>query len=387
MEQAIAKTGATQPKIPSFQIDTSKPLSAIDQLQGAINGISSTNALSEINKLAIGYQSLGDGKSMSLSFNVSTAEGKAKVEELTAKFKEAGGAVTAFKQESDGVVSANFYQTTQSASAALETLKAKFNSLSDADKLKDSWTGGTGMQAQINDLQSQVDKAKELESQAQKSKEALTGTKAEGNIQVTAETAQATAAITDVQAKLAEIKDKTVTVTVKTVESHFGGGMVGIAKFFHGGLLKFAAGGKLPGFSSYDNIMGRITGTGQPVALAGGEMVVNNERTKMFDGLLNFINFGNKSAVSKFKASLSNFPGFFDGGFILPQVPVLSYNSGGNVPVGGAANFVQNIVNQSTQSSLQPVNITIGNSTARIHADSANLTLFTQALQQHIRGS
>ncbi len=227
----------------------------------------------------------------------------------------------------------------------------------------------------------------ELDKQFDEINKKFSGKPIEQDIKAVAFVDQANLAIDSVKDKLTEIKDKTVTVTVKTLESHFGGGMVGIAKFFHGGLLKFAAGGKLPGFSSYDNIMGRITGTGQPVALAGGEMVVNNKRTKMFSDLLNFVNFGSESAVSKFKTSLSNFRGYFEGGFILPQVAVLSYNSGGNVPVGGAANFVQNIVNQSNAKAMTPVTINVGQSSVKFSTDNPGaVEQLIRALSEQGRG-
>jgi len=107
----------------------------------------------------------------------------------------------------------------------------------------------------------------------------------------------------------------------------------------------------------------------------------------MFDGLLNFINFGNKSAVSKFKASLSNFPGFFDGGLILPQVPVLSYNTGGNVPVGGAANFVQNIVNQSNAKAMTPVTINVRGQSIKLNTDAPDAVgQLIRALSEQGRG-
>lgn len=76
----------------------------------------------------------------------------------------------------------------------------------------------------------------------------------------------ATPVLEKIQREIAQIKDKTVTITTihRTVYARAGGGPV----------PGFAFGGRLPGFSLKDNMLGMIRGQ-QPIALAGGEFVTN----------------------------------------------------------------------------------------------------------------
>jgi tape measure domain-containing protein len=82
--------------------------------------------------------------------------------------------------------------------------------------------------------------------------------------------------------------------------------------------LGFNKGGQLPGYSpTEDNIPAQIQG-GQSIKLAGGEYIINAQRTRMMQGLLNFLNFAPLSEVQK-KLTLA------------PQ-PILGFSGGGQTP-------------------------------------------------------
>lgn len=88
---------------------------------------------------------------------------------------------------------------------------------------------------------------------------------------------KATPVLKKIQAELAKIKDKTVTITTiyRTVHARAGGGPI----------PGFAFGGKLPGYSLKDNLLGMIRG-GTPIGLAGGEFVTNAASTRLISRIM-----------------------------------------------------------------------------------------------------
>lgn len=89
----------------------------------------------------------------------------------------------------------------------------------------------------------------------------------------------ATPVLERIQSEMAQIKDKTVTVTVRYRK-------VGDDGLAHGGRVPgFAFGGKLPGYSLRDNLLGMIRG-GMPIGLAGGEFVTNAYSTRLISRIM-----------------------------------------------------------------------------------------------------
>jgi len=88
---------------------------------------------------------------------------------------------------------------------------------------------------------------------------------------------QASPVLKHIQAELAKIKDKTITITTihRTIHANAGGGPV----------PGFATGGRLPGYSLKDNMMAMIRNRA-PIALAGGEFVTNAYSTRMISRLM-----------------------------------------------------------------------------------------------------
>lgn len=90
---------------------------------------------------------------------------------------------------------------------------------------------------------------------------------------------KASPVIKHIQSELAEIKDKTVTVTVRYKK-------VGDDGRAAGGMIPgFNRGGRLPGYSLKDNLMGVIRG-GMPIGLAGGEFVTNAFSTRLISRIM-----------------------------------------------------------------------------------------------------
>lgn len=110
-----------------------------------------------------------------------------------------------------------------------------------------------------------------------------------------------------IQAELAQIKDKTVTVTVRYRR-------VGDDGRASGGYIPgFHSGGRLPGFSLTDNMLAMIRGR-VPIGLAGGEFITNALATraisKAVPGLLESLNRVRSGAdLSRLLAGLSGLAG------------------------------------------------------------------------------
>ncbi|HAT48858.1 MAG: phage tail tape measure protein [Nitrospirae bacterium] len=134
----------------------------------------------------------------------------------------------------------------------------------------------------------------------------LDSLKDEKTILISAEIEQAKTGIDLLKAQLNGIQDKTVTITTRNVETHAVGGQVG-----------FTRGGRLPGWGGGDRIS---------ALLEAGEIVINKDRSRMFQDLLLAINFSPLSAVQKL------LPGFAMGGMVgIPAFPKLAMASGGQV--------------------------------------------------------
>jgi hypothetical protein len=110
------------------------------------------------------------------------------------------------------------------------------------------------------------------------------------------------------------------------------------------GLASGGFSGKLPGFSLKDNILAAVGKTKNLLGLAGGEMVINPIRTKLFEPILKAINNGSMAdIINSLKGMM---PGLVDGGFAFsspfPSIPtgmdtnLMSMNSG---PAGFGLEF------------------------------------------------
>lgn len=89
----------------------------------------------------------------------------------------------------------------------------------------------------------------------------------------------ATPVLERIQSEMSQIRDKTVTVTVRYRK-------VGGDGLAHGGPVPgFAFGGQLPGYSLKDNLLGMIRGS-MPIGLAGGEFVTNAYSTRLISRIM-----------------------------------------------------------------------------------------------------
>ena len=138
-------------------------------------------------------------------------------------------------------------------------------------------------------------------------------------ISIDADIAEAQNKINTIQDSLDKLKDKTVTVTVKTVEAKSGGGPVG-----------FARGGRLPGFGGGDRIN---------ALLEAGEFVQNKHATAYYgDGLMHAIN---SRRISK-DALMAAMSGIGGGSAInnIATPGIQKFADGGLVGAAGSTNDI-----------------------------------------------
>nr|CRH06021.1 Phage tail tape measure protein [Candidatus Magnetococcus massalia] len=132
------------------------------------------------------------------------------------------------------------------------------------------------------------------------------------SVELQAQIDQAQSALSAIEKQMAGLKDKTVTVTVKTIEAKQSGGMIGLNR-----------GGHLPGYGGGDRIH---------ALLEAGEIVIRKERSRIFKDLLLTINSAPMETVRRI---LPNLPRFQTGGMVgLPEIPALPQLSFAGV--GGA---------------------------------------------------
>ncbi|MBF0422635.1 MAG: phage tail tape measure protein [Magnetococcales bacterium] len=135
-------------------------------------------------------------------------------------------------------------------------------------------------------------------------------------LELKAEVAQAYQSLSAINRQLADLKDKTVTVSVRHLEAKASGGMVG-----------YAQGGRLPGYGGGDRV---------PALLEAGEFVVRKDRAEIFQNLLSVINSAPLDAVRK------QLPGYARGGRVaMPDVPRLAFAAGGAVPQPSGLGAIQ----------------------------------------------
>jgi hypothetical protein len=131
---------------------------------------------------------------------------------------------------------------------------------------------------------------------------------------------RASAVLERIKSDLAQIRDKTVTVTVRYRRV---GSSDGLAS---GGLVPgYAFGGRLPGYSLRDNLLGLIGGK-QPIGLAGGEDVTNARSSRVIYNavpwLMPHLNRVRTTAdLSRIIAKLQTLPmrGYAEGGRVVEE--------------------------------------------------------------------
>ena len=142
-------------------------------------------------------------------------------------------------------------------------------------------------------------------------------------VKLKAEVAKAISNLAAVKAKIAEIEDKTITITTRHVTGRAGGGLAG-----HPGAGLFRG-------------VGTTTSDSNLVALSDWEYVINAARTKMTRPWLDFINFAPESAV---RAAMGNIQGLAGGGIVQNiQMPQLVPVAAG--PASGSSRRVDVFVN------------------------------------------
>lgn len=137
---------------------------------------------------------------------------------------------------------------------------------------------------------------------------------ADRQLRVNFDATQAEITINSLKEKLDAIKDKTVTVTVNSVENKAIGGFAG---------LRFGTGARVPGIGNSDTV---------PAMLTPGEFVVRKSRATRFAGLLNYVNFGSDNQVAILQNYLRDGIQRLNIGGPVLQMPVIQrLNTGGNV--------------------------------------------------------
>jgi len=271
-----------------LNVDFSKPQEAAKQLQAVINQITLQDLDAQLNQLASSVGKITNGSQR--TFDISTADAQQQVEALNQKYREAGGVIVSTKQ-SENELSQTFYRNIEQARAALQAKQDQWNAMDSAQQQGDA---GKALQAETIELHKQIQAAEQLEGQKQ--------------LKVEADINQAQQALTKVQTQLDNIKDKTVTITTRTVEARSGGGMIGSAvQWTREKALHLSRGMKLSGYGGGDKI---------PAMLEAGEFVINKASTRMFSELLHAINYTPNTA----KAMIEGVQGFNTGGLALPQM-------------------------------------------------------------------
>ena len=134
-------------------------------------------------------------------------------------------------------------------------------------------------------------------------------------VEVEIDTKKAEEEIVALKKQLAELKDKSITVTVhqQNVQAKSGGGVISEA-------LHFSTGSVVPGTGNSDTV---------PAMLTPQEFVVRKERSIKFRDLLNLINYGNEAQVNSIWQTV---PKMATGGVVrfTPYVP--TFANGGTVP-------------------------------------------------------
>lgn len=140
---------------------------------------------------------------------------------------------------------------------------------------------------------------------------------ADRQLRVNFDATQAEITINGLKEKLDAIKDKTVTITVNSVENKAIGGFAG---------LRFGTGARVPGIGNSDTV---------PAMLTPGEFVVRKARATRFAGLLNYLNFGSENQVTQLRDYLSSGIQKLNLGgpvFSVPMMTRLAFAEGGGVP-------------------------------------------------------
>jgi len=145
-----------------------------------------------------------------------------------------------------------------------------------------------------------AEKSKNLAEQVTQLEGLVAAAKEKVVINMDANITAALGKIDEVQAKLDELKDKTITITTKTVEAHSGGGPV----------MGFLRGGRFPGFGGGDRI---------PVFAEMGEWFINKFAVRKYgDDTMSYINSG-KADPDALRAAIFGLRRHL-GGPVLPRV-------------------------------------------------------------------
>ncbi|MBF0310530.1 MAG: tape measure protein [Magnetococcales bacterium] len=180
-------------------------------------------------------------------------------------------------------------ETAQKAYAEAMQLSARVDQQAEAIATKQVETQKGKTDAALNGVQ-------QAKAQVDVLNKALENLKEDKTIPVKAEVAQAQAALGDLQARLAALQDKTITITTltKTAEAHAAGGLVGALAFSRGGMTPSV------GREGVDSI---------PALLAPGEYVIKSQAVRHFGVPL-------MDALNAMQLDPSRLPRFAGGGLV-----------------------------------------------------------------------
>ena len=239
---------------------------------------------------------------------------------------------------------------TGEASKLAEQVKGLATSINDTDKAVSFLEQSSALVQNV--MQKNIDQASQFKTELDN--------QANVPLKIESDITQAEIEISRLRLQLEALKDKTITITAKTVEARNGGGVVG-------GVPGFATGGKVPGIGNTDTVQAVLT---------PGEMVINKARSALFMPLLEMINY---APLPKVMAALSQH--LNTGGIVMPRLqiptmPTLAFNTGGQVPSVSAVetvNFNWNI--NGEQGTIRT-----------LMADKQELKRFGQTLSEAGRG-
>ena len=255
--------------------------------------------------------------------NLTESEQQADIEKeiqektLLAQDALAKGDVDRAKQLADNIesLSEQLVVTDKAEAGLTAASKIRQDALTQEKALTEAQAAAAAEQKQL-ELEAAQEQKQALEENTKALQNLLDLGGEEKSVKLNIEATEAEKQLSILKAQLEELKDKTITVTVKTAEAKSGGGVAGEFS----SRLKFATGSVVPGNGNKDTV---------PAWLTPQEFVVRKARSIRFRNLLNFINYGSESQVnSLFKGLRLN-----GGGLVInPNLPRLGFTDGGSVP-------------------------------------------------------
>ena len=249
------------------------------------NGASPTQENQQATKENV-FRQFSDETKDTLVVSVATDEARLKLDELTAKYKELG-VVVSNQDMGDGVIQQTRFKDVSNAEKTVADMQQKVNN--------GDVTGSElqAYQARIDELTAEIERVKALKEQEAIDNAIKPDEKVEKVLEIKPDTAAIDAAITKIQ-------EPTTSKHIIDIEVVGLPGYISDDTYIKGGrIVGYSSGGvtdgKISGFSRVDNMLGMVRD--KIIGLAGGEYIINPLSTRLFEPLLNLINYNPKAAL------------------------------------------------------------------------------------------